>query len=284
MSNGIAPQWLAQHFPDLQNIQPLATGGQKEVFSATHPTDGDVVLKIMDPSQDIERTLRELIAVTQVNSARVPAILGQGTVPSPVGDRFWFREKRIAGDTVRAHLASGPFDHTRLLRMGMHVLETLVASENVDIVHRDVKPDNLILDPSDEFWLIDFGLARHLGLDSLTATANAFGHVTWGYAPPEQCRNIKQDIDARADLFALGVTLYECAIGVNPFRDGARDVFEVLNRVETQPLPRLRLNFGAAADFADLVEALTQKRRDHRPATARAALDWMNDIWNKENP
>ena len=274
--------WLAGQFPDLRNIHPLSRGGQKQVFSALHPHDGAVVLKLMHPNADIERTRRELIAVAQVQSSRVPRILDQGTVTTPIGDCFWFREQRIQGLTVREHLATGPFGAPRLLRLALHVSETLVAAEAVNIVHRDVKPDNLILDSSGNCWLIDFGLARHLGLESLTATANAFGHVTWGYAPLEQCRNIKQEIDARADLFALGVTLYECATGANPFRDGARSALEVLRRVENGNLPRLQLSFSSASDFSDLIAALTQRQRIHRPQNAREAYDWIKDICDRE--
>jgi serine/threonine-protein kinase len=188
----ITAAWLAKQFRDLQSIQPLSRGGQKLVFSARHPGDGDVVLKLMLPSADVERTIRELVAVAKIQSARVPIIFAQGTVPTPTGDCFWFREQRIHGSTVRECLENGPFDTLDLLRLALHVSETLVAAEAVNIVHRDVKPENIIRDPAGDFWLIDFGLARHLGLDSLTATANFFGNVTWGYAPLEQCLNIKQ--------------------------------------------------------------------------------------------
>lgn len=276
--NHVTTDWLADQFPELQHIQPLSQGGQKLVFAAVHPVDGDVVLKLMHPNADVERTTRELVAVATVQSARVPTILDQGTVPTPIGDCFWFREQRIHGQTVRECLAKGPLDTSNLLRLGLHVAETLVAAEAADIVHRDVKPENIIRDNGGEFWLIDFGLARHLGLESLTATANAFGHVTWGYAPLEQCRNIKPEIDARADLFALGVTLYECATGSNPFRTGARDAIEVLRRVEQGNFPRLRLSFSAASEFSDLIAALTQKQRLHRPQTAQEAYEWIKDI------
>ena len=278
----VTGNWLAGQFPDLQNIQHLSTGGQKQVFSANHQGDGEVVLKLMHPTADLERTTREIVAVARVQSARVPRILAHGVIPTPMGDSLWFREQRIHGLTVREQLATGPFDSPSLLRLALHVAETLVAAEAVDIVHRDVKPENLILDPTGDCWLIDFGLARHLGLESLTETANAFGHVTWGYAPLEQCRNIKQDIDARADLFALGVTLYECATGTNPFRTGARDALEVLRRVENGNFPRLQLTFPSAADFADLVAALTQRQRIHRPQSAREAFDWIKDIFDRE--
>ena len=278
----VTAAWLAGQFPDLQSIRPLFQGGQKHVFSALHPNDGDVVLKLMHPTADIERTRRELLAVAQVQSVRVPRILDHGTVQTPVGDCFWFREQRISGQTLRERLATGPFDIPGLLRLALHVSESLVAAEAVQIVHRDVKPENIICDPTGNFWLIDFGLARHLGLESLTATANVFGHVTWGYAPLEQCRNIKQEIDARADLFALGVTLYECATGTNPFRVGARDALEVLQRVENGNLPRLQLIFASASDFSDLIAALTQRQRIHRPQSAREAYDWIKDICDRE--
>ena len=240
------------------------------------------MLKLMHPNSDIERTIRELVAVARVQSARVPAILDQGTIPTPVGDCFWFREQRIYGHTVREVLANGPFSTSGLLRLALHVSETLVAAEAVNIVHRDVKPDNVILDLAGNYWLIDFGLARHLGLESLTATVNVFGHVTWGYAPLEQCRNMKQEIDSRADLFALGVTLYECATGINPFRAGARSPLEVLQRVENGNLPRLRLSFPSASNFADLVASLTQRQRVHRPQNAREAYEWIKDICDRE--
>lgn len=160
--------------------------------------------------------------------------------------------------------------------------ETLLAAEAVRIVHRDIKPENIIAHSAGGYWVIDFGFARHLGLESLTATANAFGNVTWGYAPPEQCRNIKQEIDGRADLFALGVTLYESATGTNPYRAGARDVLEVLRRVETTNLPRLALPFPSAAEFADLVSALAQRQRTHRPRSVAEANKWIREICARE--
>lgn len=278
----VTADWLEEQFSDLRSVQPLSRGGQKQVFSALHPRDGDVVLKVMYPTADVERTRRELLAAGNVQSGRVPQILEQGTVQAPIGECLWFRERRIRGRTVRERLATGPFDTPSLLRLALHVCEIVVAAEAVNIVHRDVKPENIICDLTGNYWLIDFGLSRHLGLESLTATANVFGHVTWGYAPLEQCRNIKQEIDSRADLFALGVTLYECATGTNPFRDGARDVLEVLLRVEEGNLQPLRLSFPSASDFSDLVATLTQRQRIHRPRNAREAYEWIKDICDKE--
>ena len=280
--NAIDLVWLRQQFPRLSNLTPLSVGGQKLVFAGVYPVEGEVVLKLIHPRQDQEQTRRELLAVSQVNSLRVPPILEVGIISTPVGDCSWFRERKIAGKTVRELLVLGPLSIPDLLRLGLHILEALLDAEQAKIVHRDVKPENIIRDSFGSFWLIDFGIARHLELDSITATVSAFGKFTVGYAPQEQFRNVKTEIDARCDLFALGVTLYECATGRNPFADGARDAMEQLTRVETMPLPRLNLTFASAQKFADLVAAMTQKRRDHRPSTVREAYDWMKEICDAE--
>lgn len=274
--------WLKQQFPDLTNLTPLNSGGQKQVFAADHATDGAVVLKVIHPHQHIEATRREALAAGQLSTHRVPQILDAAFLATPLGQCVWFRERRVQGDSVRDLIQRGPFSKVPLLKLGLQTLEILVAAEKLRIVHRDVKPDNLICDANGDYWLIDFGLARHLDLTSLTATAAVFGKYTPGYAPPEQFRNRKLEIDARCDLFGLGVTLYEAATGANPYTDGARDPLEVFRRVQGPPLPALRLSFPSAQDFGDLVSALTQPRRDHRPATAREAYDWMKTICDAE--
>ncbi|HTT18407.1 MAG TPA: serine/threonine-protein kinase [Candidatus Sulfotelmatobacter sp.] len=284
MANGVRldASWVQAQFPDLTNIAALSPGGQKIVFAATHPIDGDVVLKLINPGQPNETTDREVLAVQIVQSPRVPRILEQGRIRTAFGELVWLREQRIIGQTVRQALAGGRFDKRRLLRLGLHVLEALLKAEEAQIVHRDIKPDNVILDGSDDYWLLDFGIARHLTLKSLTGTGQIWGKFTLGYSPPEQMRNLKPQIDSRADLFALGVTLHECATGRHPFREPPAADLEILKRVETLTLTPLNLMFPAANEFRDLVEAMTQKRRDLRPGSVKEALAWMQEICAKE--
>lgn len=276
----VDPSWLERQFPDLSDLQPLAAGGQKEVFAARHGTDGEVVIKLMHPGADPARTERELEAATRVQAPRVPRIFEHGRLAGNTGTIVWFREQRIPGQVLSARIKGATLSHQDLLRLALHVSETLVAAEAVSIVHRDVKPANIIMDPQGEFWLIDFGVARHLDLESLTATAAPGGCGTIGYAPAEQCRNDKPNIDARADLFALGVTLYEAATGRNPHVDGARDRFEVIRRASTQQLPRL--GSPLPADFADLVATLSQPNLVHRCQTAQEAHEWIRELCNGE--
>jgi serine/threonine protein kinase len=283
MANGLSidASWVQSQFPDLADVAPLSVGGQKLVFSATHSSDGPVVLKLLRPGQADEATEREVLAVETINAPRVPQIFELGRLHTPFGGILWLREQRVFGPTVRELLKSGPFSARHLFSMALHLLEALVRAEEARIVHRDVKPDNIILS-SEDFWLLDFGIARHLRLQSLTGTGQLWGKFTLGYSPPEQCRNIKPDIDSRSDLFALGVTLYECATGVNPFWHGTSNQFEVLQRVETMPLRPLQLRLRSGNAFRDLVDAMTQKRRDLRPRTAAEALAWVQEICARE--
>jgi serine/threonine-protein kinase len=271
--------WLQHNFPNLQNLRLLGRGGQKEVFSAHHAIEGDVVLKLINPLQDLESVRREILAVARVQSARVPTILDQGQIQTQFGTFVWLREERIMGDSLRDILRGGPLAPQEIVKLGVQMLEALAQAEAVQIVHRDVKPENIMRDGKGDYWLLDFGIARHLTLPSVTPTAWPFGKFTLGYASPEQCRNVKSDIDSRADLFALGVTLYECASGTNPFLvpPPANDL-EKLRRVETVPLAPLAIGISGANLLRDLIQAATQKRRDLRPRTAQAALNWMREI------
>ena len=270
--------WLRSCFPGFTNIAPMKAGGQKWVFSATTNSGKSVVLKLISPSQTPQQVSREKLAVDQVQSPRVPQILDHGSVQSPIGLCFYFVEERVDGQTVRELIQHGPMIPVQVLRLGLHILEALVKAEEVRIVHRDIKPDNIMIDSSGGFWLLDFGIARHLNLQSLTATSAHFGRFTVGYAPPEQFRNHKADIDTRADLFALGVTLYECATQIHPFRDGARDDLEILRRTEQDPVSGLTIGVAGAPEFANLLSALVQKHRHFRPSSAKEALEWMRAI------
>jgi serine/threonine-protein kinase len=234
------------------------------------------VIKVFDAAEDRVTTERELLAVSTINSPRVPRILENGVATTASGQCVWFCEQFIEGISLRDHLASKTLDIDELLQMARHLLQALSEAETAQIVHRDVKPDNIILGTDGELWLIDFGIARHLTLLSLTATANPFGKLTLGYAPPEQMRNNKSFIDSRADLFALGITLIESHIGFNPFWvPPPASSLEIMRRVESQPI---KVDFGPsdkAKVLGGLVSAMTQRRRDLRPRNAADALDWL---------
>jgi serine/threonine protein kinase len=271
--------WIAAQFPQLSGLRPLAQGGQKIVFAAHHASDGDVVLKLLLRSSDGQRLAREVLAGQLVECERVPRVFETGELDTQLGSCIWLREQRVSGTTLRTRLvSSGALDFAGVVLLGVQLLSTLAHAEAKRIVHRDIKPENMMVDTSGNFWLLDFGLARHLDLESLTATKMPWGMGTLGYSPPEQMRNRKREIDGRTDLFAVGVLLHECATGTNPFRDGAANDLEILRRVEQLAMPRLQLSQDRGGALADLVSALVQKFPTQRPRTVTDALTWIREI------
>ena len=267
-----APNWVSASFPDIQNIAMFTSGGQKTVFTADHPVEGKIVLKIIDARQDLNLTEREILAVASVQSPRVPAIYDHGTVVTPFGDCKWIRERFIDGSSLRDVLRTRRLTFDEVRKLARHVLEAAISSETVSIVHRDIKPENIICDTNGDYWLIDFGIARHLTLSSLTATGAMWGRLTLGYAPKEQMRNEKLEIDSRADLFALGITIIESYTGNHPFREGAISDLEIVKRVEGLSVPNPFLGNQLEIEFGDLVCTMLQKRRDLRPRNASTTL------------
>lgn len=270
--------WIASQFPSLSGLTLLARGGQKVVFSATHPYNGEVVLKLLLRASGEERLEREVLAGELIDCPRVPQIFETSSLQTPFGPYIWLREQRVTGITLRAYLKQSSFDKATLLALGTQLLEALEAAEAKRIVHRDIKPDNIMIDENGDFWLLDFGLSRHLDLESLTATQHLYGVGTWGYSAPEQMKNRKREIDSRADLFALGVLLYECATGRNPFIEDARDALEVLRRIESEPLPLVCVSYDQNGALRDFISALTQKYPSQRPDSIADALAWFNDV------
>lgn len=270
-----SPDWLASLFPSLHAIAEVGKGGQKLVFSAIETASGRrVALKLYHPNTDPRRVEREIAAVRAISSPRVPSVYDTGTAQSPMGEVIWLVEEWLEGQTLRAILDQGAMSAKIVERLAYEMLDALAAAEAVSIVHRDVKPDNILV-AQDSFYLLDFGLSRHLNLESATPTVNAYGLFTAGYAPPEQYRNRKPEIDIRVDLFALGVTLFEAATGANPYREGAATLDEVFARVENAPLPRIPETLGYSKSFGELVLSMTRRHASFRPRTAAAALSWL---------
>jgi serine/threonine-protein kinase len=276
---GLSPAFLAAQIPALSNITPVAVGGQKFVYQAVHSTHGPVALKVFGDFADPQRTRREIDAVRSIACAHVPTIHETGVITGGPKPYIWLVEEWLTGDTLRARLGRGPQSDAVVSLVARDVLFVLSGAERQHIVHRDVKPENIMLAADDsKCWLLDFGIARHLDLTTLTAAGAGFGPLSPGYAPPEQIQNYKDKLDARADLFALGVTLFECLTGVNPYADGTVDPGERMRRTLASDLPRSPREIDAGGQFSDLVKAMSWRRRSLRPRTAAKAYEWLRSI------
>jgi serine/threonine-protein kinase len=200
----------------------IGRGGMGEVYRARDTRLGrEVAVKILPPNlvADRDRAERfedEARATAALNHPNIVAIYDVGQHD---GTPFLITEL-LEGRTLRQKLVDGPLPLDTSLRYARQIADALAAAHARNIVHRDVKPENIFVLPDDRIKVLDFGLARHLIVDAgaeVRTTFDGGGHVvgTPGYMAPEQIRG--QVADARADVFAFGAVLYEMLAGLPAF-------------------------------------------------------------------
>lgn len=259
----------------LSNLRQIARGGQKVVYSATHPAYGNVVIKMFFDSN--ARSQREIDISKEMQFDCVPKIYETGNVKYTGSNTLYVIEQRIDGEELRKRLVRGDSfslkEAVDFLEQGLVFINQL---EEKSIVHRDIKPENIMISTNKKAYFLDFGIARIIGIPSLTNTEALMGPHTPGYAAPEQFNNLKSDIDSRADLFSIGVVTYECLSGKNPFSTGATSHLDILQRTETITPVTFRIPGDTQQQFMGLLSSLMGKFPSRRPKNATQALSWLS--------
>jgi serine/threonine-protein kinase len=264
-----------------QVLEEIGRGGQKRVFKIKNELKQTSVLKIIATTKEsLDRARREIRASTIIDHANIPKIISSNVDVSTEDEKpLWIIEEYINGLSLRKQ-----FENRRkfFLKDVISLIETmlsiLIKAEEKKIIHRDVKPENILLDVNNSYWLIDFGIARHLDLESLTESNSPFGPCTIGYSSPEQFKNLKHDIDIRADLFSLGVVVAEMIIGYNPYIKGSDNILSIIKNIERQPLPLLRIEGDSRYLLARFIKTLGDNRISRRPSSAHEAYELFNLI------
>jgi len=203
-------------FPDYTFIQPLTPSAQKSAFHVRDADGKDLCLKIISPTYGNDRLHREITAMQQISHANVVSLLEYTFSTTPGSLRHFLIEEYVDGNDLEAHLNIA-WKRPRVATVFAKLMDGLEQLNVQDIVHRDLKPSNVRLRPNDSPVIIDFGLARHLQLSDLTATAHGAQIGTPLYFAPEQFWGTKYDIDHRTDLFAAGIIIYQALFGRHPF-------------------------------------------------------------------
>jgi serine/threonine protein kinase len=250
----------------------IGRGGAARVFLADDPAGRAVALKVLHPELQVsvtaDRFLREIRLASKIDHPLVARVLDSGEAEWLV----YYVMPFIEGPTLRGHL-----DRVRRLtiadavRMARDLLGALGAAHQVGIIHRDVKPENIVLS-AEGAVLLDFGIARAIeaaGTNQLTRSGIAVG--TSSYMSPEQVQ-AETDIDPRSDLYSVGCVLFESLAGRPPFRHPNEVVVLQMHMTEAAPDVRTFREETPAA-LAEVVGRALKKGRDERWASAGAMAE-----------
>jgi len=256
----------------------LGQGGMGVVYLATEEAlDRQVAIKVLHAalapsSTAVERFDREARAIARL---RHPNLVSVYAVGHEHGVRYLAMEY-IEGSSL-AEVLSRSREHgeklevTRVLRWGEQIARALTAAHAEGIVHRDVKPSNIRIAPDGQARLVDFGLAKDLRTSGATLTEAFIGSPQ--YVAPEQIGRGGGEVDGRADVYGLGVVLYECLTGRTPFAGATLE--QLLRRILEDEPPPLRLRRPEASrDVATVVHRALEKEPPRRyPAAGAFAED-----------
>jgi serine/threonine-protein kinase len=258
----------------------IGKGGQKKVYRISDITGEIQVLKLFFTADNtLERARREIRASKIIGHPNVPRILMSNVDDDVIDNFIWIIEEFVNGQSLREIFASKKkFVMADVVNFLDTMLSILKNSEKSNIIHRDIKPENILFDINHKYWLIDFGIARHLDLISLTDTNAPFGPFTLGYSASEQFRNRKYDIDIRADLFSLGVVATEMILGYNPYTKNADNILTIIRNIEKLPLPMLQIEGDVRYLLAQFIKTLGDNRTSRRPSSAHEASEIFNIV------
>jgi serine/threonine protein kinase len=253
-------------------LERIGRGGMGAVYRARQLNmDRVVALKVLAPhltrdSKYIKQFIREARAAGQINHANIVAVHEVGEADG----HFFICMEHVEGRTLsRELLARNRIPALEALDYAAQVADGLAAAEKAGIVHRDIKPDNLIRTPKGRIKVTDLGLAKRLS-DVTSAGQTGWACGTPYYMAPEQARDSRK-VDTRSDIYSLGATLYHLVTGKLPF-EGNSSVEVLMHAATDRLVPPAILCPDVPQPLSDLIERMMAREPEARPQTALALL------------
>jgi serine/threonine-protein kinase len=244
----------------------LAQGGMAEVYLAHDQLlDRPVALKALFPEYArepsfVERFRREAQSAANLNHPNIVAIYDWGQEAGTYFIVIEYVEGRSLRELIRAE---GPLDAFQAAEITAEIASALAFAHRTGVVHRDVKPGNVLITQTGIVKVTDFGIARAGTSDGLTQTGSVMGTAT--YFSPEQAQGLA--VDGRSDVYSLGVVLYEMITGVAPFT-GDSPVAVAYKHVREAPVPPSRRNPDVPPDLEQIILTAMAKEPDLRYQSA----------------
>lgn len=262
-------------FGAFEIVEPIGSGGMGEVYRALDTRlHRPVAIKVLAPRNfaDPESRLRlerEAKTVARINHANICTLHDMGEQDGQVYLVF----ECLEGVCLDAKLERGPLPVSQLLSYSIEIADALDAAHRKDVIHRDIKPSNIFITNEGHAKVLDFGLAKSRvdsaqvrgSASTLFASQSGTTAGTLGYMSPEQV--LGRELDARSDLFSLGIVLYRAATGASPFP--ARTLGEINDAIlHKQPLPPTRLNPGLPLSLDQVILKALEKDPELRYQSA----------------
>lgn len=261
---------------DYEILSVLGAGGMGQVYKVRNTISDRVeAMKILLPNLESEpeladRFLREI----KVQASLVHPNIAQLHTAARVDNQLVMLMEFVEGMTLEQKLRQGPIGIRAAIDYITHVLGALSYAHSRGVVHRDIKPANMMLMPNGTVKLMDFGIAKAQTDRRLTSTGTTMGSLY--YMSPEQIQGAL-DLDARADLYSVGISLYELVTGKRPF-DGDSQFAIMSAHLEKQPVPPITLDATLPPALNDIILLSVAKNPDNRFQTAEAFRNALQSV------
>ena len=271
-----------QRIEHYEIVRQIGVGGMGEVYLAKDTTlNRNVAIKFLtsSPSTDgqaHERFVREAQSAATLDH---PHVCGIYEIGEANGQPFIVMQY-IEGETLAEKLKRASLPLEEAIAISIQIADALAEAHSHNIVHRDVKPSNVVITPRGDVKVLDFGLAKKVVVESEDETQKYLSQPglivgTLAYMSPEQARG--KDVDARTDIFSFGVLLYEMIAGRTPFGgDSSTDTLASILNKEPQPLARFALD--VPAELQRIVGKTLRKDPDERYQTIKDVLADLKDL------
>jgi len=275
-------RWLPSSIGRYRVIRLLGEGGMGAVYEAEQENPRrTVALKVIKPGLAspgmLLRFERESQALGRLQHPGVAQIYEAGMAETPFGQQPFFAMELIRGDSLRHYVAANHLGPRQRLELMAKICDAVHHAHQRGLIHRDLKPGNVIVDESGQPKILDFGLARLTDKDPLATQQTDMGQLvgTLSYMSPEQVLADPLELDTRTDVYSLGVILYELLTGERPYQLNA-SIADALQTIrQHDPAPLGTINRAFRGDVETIVAKALEKDKARR---YNSAADFAADI------
>ncbi len=255
-------------------VEQIGIGGMAVVYKAKcHLLDRFVAIKVLkeeftEDEDFIRKFRRESQAAASLSHPNILNIYDVGSEDTPPKKIHYIVMEYIKGKTLKeVIIKEGKLDHETAINYSIQIVEALLNAHNNHIIHRDIKPHNIMITEDGRVKVTDFGIARAVTSSTITTTSNVLGSVH--YFSPEQARG--GYTDEKSDIYSAGIVMYEMLTGSVPF-DGETPIGVALKHVQDEMVPPIEADANIPVELNNIIMKCVQKRQSDRYQSASELL------------